>query len=158
MIITQDNHKQRSHVIFQHKIFQNVNISRWLHRCNIEHPAELAKLKNIGLTIPGNWSFEIYKFCRFCRWIPREICRISWNLADFTWNLHKIRMKSSRFHLKSAGFHLKSSRFHLKSAGFPEIHRISWMWAFGWSPSIGLSFERPIRKTSVVPKHFDPST
>ena len=25
-----------------------------------------------------------------------------------------------------------------------KIRRISWMWAFGWSPSIGLSFERPI--------------
>ena len=38
--------------------------------------------------------------------------------------------------VKSTGFH----RFHR----FHEIRRISWMWAFGWWSSIGLSIERPI--------------
>ena len=53
---------------------------------------------NIGLTIPGNWSFEIR--------------RIS----------PEIHTKSGRFHLKSAGFHeirMKSGGFHMKSARNP---------------------------------------
>ena len=68
--------------------------------------------------------------------------------------LHSIKLKTFvetfdfiRFlvdFMKSTGFDMKSTRFHVKSAEFHEIHRISWMWAFGWSPSIGLS----IRKTN----------
>ena len=42
-----------------------------------------------------------------------------WNLPDFTWNPYKICQIS------------------------PEIRRISWMWAFAWWSSVGLSFERP---------------
>ena len=30
-----------------------------------------------------------------------------------------------------------------------EIRRISWMWAFGWWSSIGLSFERPTSNNGV---------
>ena len=55
----------------------------------------------------------------------RNLADFTWNLLDFmksTWNLHKIHRISWNPH---------------------EIRRISWMWAFGWSPSIGLSFERP---------------
>ena len=54
---------------------------------------------------------------------------------------------------KSAGFQqVKSDRFQqVKSVWNPadfrwnphEILRISWMWAFAWWSSIGLSFERP---------------
>ena len=71
------------------------------------------------------------------------------NPADFmceiwriSWNLYKICMKSAGFHLKSGRFH----EIHMKSAGFHEIRRISWMWAFAWWSSIGLSFQRPIIK------------
>ena len=64
----------------------------------------LDKEGNIGLTIPGNWSFEIRRIsCFMC-----EIRQISC-------------VKSGGFHLKSARFHLKSARFHeirMKSTGF----------------------------------------
>ena len=80
------------------------------------------KSTNTGLTIPGNWSFEI----RRISWSPHEIWRIS-----------------GEIHTKSGGFQVKSTWNPPIS---PEIRRISWMWAFGWSPSIGLSFERPIKK------------
>ena len=98
--------------------------------------------KNIGVTIPGNWSFEIWRiswnppknlinqitqqklFFSFMECSGKAMSLdLTWNLPDFT----------------------KSARFHVKSAGFHEIRRISWIWAFGWSPSIGLSFERPNR-------------
>ena len=46
-----------------------------------------------------------------------EICQISW------WNPPDFMVKSARFH---------------------EICQISWMWAFGWWSSIGLSIKRPI--------------
>ena len=39
----------------------------------------------------------------------------------------------------------KLKRFNKVLGGFHEIRRISWMWAFGWWSSIGLSFERPKR-------------
>ena len=50
-------------------------------------------------------------------------------LKSFCWNIW--------FYKVLGGFHLKSAEFH-------EICRISWMWAFTWWSSIGLSFERPI--------------
>ena len=83
--------------------------------------------------------------------------------------------KSGGFHLKSGRFHeirMKSSGFHMKSArnladftwNPPDFMKSIWnpvdftwnlpdfmksrMWAFGWSPSIGLSFERP-----KIPSH-----
>ena len=65
----------------------------------------------------------------------------TWNPPDFTWNPHKTCQISPEICTKSGGFHLKSARFH-------EIRRNSWMWAFGWSPSIGLSFERPTSKST----------
>ena len=37
---------------------------------------------NIGLTIPGNWSFEIRRISPL---------KSIWNPADFTWNLYEIR-------------------------------------------------------------------
>ena len=49
-------------------------------------------------------------------------------LKSFGWNIC--------FYKVLGGFHLKSARVH-------EIRRISWMWAFAWWSSIGLSFERP---------------
>ena len=55
--------------------------------------------------------------------------------------------------MKSTGFH----KIHQISC---EIHRILWIWAFGWSPSIGLSFERPkkinasLRAVPVYQKHL----
>ena len=58
------------------------------------------------------------------QWISPKICQISWNLLDFTWNLPDF-MKSKQ---NPADF-----MWNLN-----EIRRISWMWAFGWSPSIGL--------------------
>ena len=78
------------------------------------------KHTNIGLTIPGNWPFKIRRI---------SCVKSVWNPADF--------------------------RFHLKSVRNPpdftwnpyEIRRISWMWAFAWWSSIGLSFERPERQT-----------
>ena len=75
------------------------------------------KVSNIGLTIPGNGSFEIRRIS-------------TWNLLDFTWNLPDF-MKSVR---NLADF----------TRNPYEIRRISWMWAFAWWSSIGLSFERPI--------------
>ena len=76
-------------------------------------------------------------------------------LESFCWNIwfYKVlggfQVKFTEFHMKSAGFHeihQISGEIHMKSAGFHEIRRISWMWAFGRSPSIGLSFERPMRE------------
>ena len=75
-------------------------------------------MENIGLTIPGNWSFEIRRISpRFHPWNPvdftHEIWQISpvkssgfhpWNLADFTWNLPDF-MKSTGFHeIKNVSF------------------------------------------------------
>ena len=51
-------------------------------------------------------------------------------LKSFCWNIW--------FYKVLGGFHMKSARFH-------EIRWISWMWAFAWWSSIGLSFERPIK-------------
>ena len=130
---------------------------------------------NIGLTIPGNWSFEIMCEIRqispvksggFHTWNLYEIHQISPEIAGF-------HLKSARFHeihMKSAGFHLKSIwnlpdftwnpldfMKSTKSTRFHEIRQISWMWAFAWWSSIGLSFERPIndcqikRKTKWIP-------
>ena len=45
----------------------------------------------------------------------------------------------------------------MKSTGFHgEIRQISWMWAFAWWSSIGLSIERPIRWYMIltVAKHW----
>ena len=47
-----------------------------------------------------------------------------WNPPDFTPEIHQISWNRQIS---------------------PEIRRISWMWAFGWWSSIGLSFERPIK-------------
>ena len=91
--------------------------------------------------------------------------------SDFTWNPPDF-MKSARFHgeihwiswisqiswnppdfmVKSTGFHGEICQiswwnlpdFMVKSTRFHEICQISWMWAFGLWPSIGLSIERPI--------------
>ena len=70
-------------------------------------------MSNIGLTIPGNWSFEI----------RRISCVKSGGFHLKSARFHEIHTKSTGFHLKSARFHeihMKSTGFHLKSAGFHE--------------------------------------
>ena len=119
--------------------------------------------ENIGLTIPGNWSFEIRRIS------PVKSSRFHpWNLADFTLEIHWI---SPRYHVKSTQNlitaktlqfdecrvgamtkdFMKSARFHVKSARFHEIRRISKLWAFVWWSSIGLLFfERPNHSWQLV--------
>ena len=89
------------------------------------------KSQNIGLTIPGNWSFEIRRISplksgRFHPWNPADFTLKSggfhpWNPADFTleiggfhpWNLVDFTLKSSRFHPEIRQISpLKSGRFH----------------------------------------------
>ena len=85
-----------------------------------------------------SWNpVDFMKSTRFQGEIQRisRILQISWNPPDF--------MKSPGFH----GWNPPDFTDFMKSAGFHEIHRISrisWMWAFGWWSSIGLSIERPI--------------
>ena len=78
---------------------------------------------NIGLTIPGNWSFEI----------RRISCEI-----------HPEPYKSKCFSKNSSVWWMQGGGY---DQGFHEIHeirRISKLWAFAWWSSIGLSFfERP---------------
>ena len=67
------------------------------------------KKKNIGLTIPGNWPFEIR--------------RISPEIRTKSAGFHLESTRFHEIHMKSGGFHLKSTRFHeirTKSAGFHE--------------------------------------
>ena len=133
------------------------------------------KIRNIGVTIPGNWSFEIQRISREIRWI-------SWNPADFMWNPADFT-KSGRFHVKCSRFHVKSGRFHdnppknlyksnnsTKTLQFYGVHGegyVSWLSReicrisrnsarfheyelLVWSPSIGLSFERPTNVRNSV--------
>ena len=73
------------------------------------------------------------------------------NLEDFTWNPHEIQQISPEIHQIPWNLH----KIHQISWNPHEICRISWMWDFGWSPSIGLSFERPIKLcTTKRPKHW----
>ena len=88
------------------------------NKCTGWRCIDAGSLRNIGLTIPGNWSSEIYKFCRFCRWISCEIRQISPEIHTKSGGFH---LKSARFHVKSTGCHeicMKSARFYLKSTGF----------------------------------------
>ena len=90
------------------------------HRWNLGEICQISQVKSPTLH-SSNWRVfaETLAFIilgGFHRWYLGEICQIS--------------------QVKSAGFH-----------GFHEIcwiSRISWMWAFGWWSSIGLSIERPI--------------
>ena len=85
------------------------------------------------------------------------------NLADFTWNSADF-VKSGGFceilrHSLPTALH-KTEDFFLNYLIYKvckwisheicqiscEIHWISWIWAFVWSPSIGLSFERPKKR------------
>ena len=54
------------------------------------------------------------------RWISHEICQISCEIHQISCEICQI-------------------------SGW-----ISWMWAFGWSPSIGLYFERPTNKSYTI--------
>ena len=99
----------------------------WKHY--IAFPTALHKTEEFFL------KYLIYKFCR---WISHEIC-----------------MKSSKFHMKSAQNPHEIQQISDEICWiWPEICqiscRISWMWAFGWSPSIGLSFRKT--KQAVLSK------
>ena len=73
--------------IYSTKLFEVILIS------------EFTNSENIGLNIPGNWSFEIRRISHKSWWISCEI------------------------HMKSGGFHLKSAQNlpdFMKSVGFHE--------------------------------------
>ena len=59
---------------------------------------------------------------------PADFMKSAWNLVDFTWNLPDFTWNLPDF---------------MKSARNPADFMKSRMWAFGWSPSIGFSSERP---------------
>ena len=64
----------------------------------------------VALQVFCTWAPDLLKLIH---WISPEICRISWNLPDFTWNPADFMVKSTGFH----GFH-------------GEIRRISWIMSF----------------------------
>ena len=110
----------------------------WNH--DIAFPLHSMKLKSFSwilwfIRFSGGFHMKSTGFHEI--WISHEIHWISWNL-------HKIRQISHEIRTKSAEFHVKSARFHVKSARNPPDFMKSRMWAFGWSPSIGLSYERLI--------------
>ena len=69
-------------------------------------------------------------------------------LKSFCWNIWLYKVVG--------GFQVKSAGFHKIRQISREIRRISWMWAFGWWSSVGLSFERPnsnsIMHYNLIPK------
>ena len=70
------------------------------------------------------------------------------NPADF---ICEIRQISPEIHTKNLPDFMKSIRNPADFTWNPyEIHQISWMWAFAWWSSIGLSFERPIRRDVCI--------
>ena len=101
-----------------------------------------------GFQVKSAWNLDFMNPADF-RWNPHEIWQISpethqisWNLPDFRWNPHAICQFS---------WNLLDFRWNLPDFMWNphEICRISWNppdvmnVSFWWSPSIGLSFERP---------------
>ena len=66
---------------------------------------------------------------------PLDFMKSVRNLLDFTWNPYEICQISPEIRRISWNPY--------------EIRRISWMWAFAWWSSVGLSFERPTIMTSL---------
>ena len=109
-------------------------------------------------------KYLIYKFCRWISpeihikstrfhlkstwnlldftWNPLDFMKSAQNLADFTWNL--LDFMKSIWNLADFTWNLLDFTWNpLDFTWNPLDFMKSRMWAFGWSPSIGLFFERP---------------